>query len=540
MAKNKELLFFDCNASYGPCLDKHREERWTLDHLLEDLDLAGIAGALVIHAQTMYYDPMLANLQLIRDIEKYRDRLFPCWMAMPALSGDFPDVSTFMRAMREHDVRAVRIEPRLMGLPIAKSVWHELHEALADENILVVTGADLYSDLGMLDEFLKIFSKTPVLMLNAYWTQWRWVVHLMRSHDNLHMDFSAFQANRAVEYIAENFGAHRCLFGTGLPKKAPGAARGFIDWSLLSQAAAADIAGGNLKKLLRGAGPEKIPAPGQWHDSLTEAARHGEPLPCLIVDNHCHILHDDGANAGRAYVMYKGDADHMIELTRKIGIDKTAIMSWAGPLSGDTDLGNEIVEHAVRRYPDEFIGVATVRPELQSEAEIEAVIEKYHGQLKFPGLKPFPRKTMDFNDPGFDRWYQFADQNRLYMVYDPATFWAEGMAIIEELVRKYPNMILSLDHCGRSWPFAKWAVQVIKRFPENVYAQLNFTAVTNGVIEYLVEQVGEDHVMFGTDAPMRDPRPQASWLVFTRLPERVKRKIFGENFEKILARTFGA
>jgi predicted TIM-barrel fold metal-dependent hydrolase len=83
-------------------------------------------------------------------------------------------------------------------------------------------------------------------------------------------------------------------------------------------------------------------------------------------------------------------------------------------------------------------------------------------------------------------------------------------------------------------------VQVIKRFPANVYAQLNFTAVTNGVIEYLVEQVGEDHVMFGTDAPMRDPRPQAGWLVFTRLPERVKRKIFGENFEKILARTFGA
>jgi len=62
--------------------------------------------------------------------------------------------------------------------------------------------------------------------------------------------------------------------------------------------------------------------------------------------------------------------------------------------------------------------------------------------------------------------------------------------------------------------------------------------VTNGVIEYLVEQVGADRVLFGTDAPMRDPRPQATWLAFTRLRESDKKKIYGENFAKDLARCF--
>ena len=95
-------------------------------------------------------------------------------------------------------------------------------------------------------------------------------------------------------------------------------------------------------------------------------------------------------------------------------------MSWAGPLSGDPDTGNEIVAHAVARYPNELIGLATVVPELQSEKEIDAVIEKYHVKLKFPGLKTFPPcQTIDYDDPAFDRWYRFASDHNLYLVYDP-------------------------------------------------------------------------------------------------------------------------
>ena len=68
----------------------------------------------------------------------------------------------------------------------------------------------------------------------------------------------------------------------------------------------------------------------------------------------------------------------------------------------------------------------------------------------------------------------------------------------------------------------------------NVWAQINYTAVSNGTIEYLVDQVGADRVLFGTDAPMRDPRPQLGWVVYTRLTLAEKKKILGENFARIL------
>ena len=527
-----EHLYFDCNAAFGPRAKKHAEARWTRHHLLEDMDLAGIAGALVTYSQSFLYDPMLSNLSLIEQIADDRDRLYPCWVAIPSLSGEFPDVDAFMAEARRHDVRAVRIEPKLFNLPVKENVWGPLRDALRDEGILTIASANVFeTDFDAIDRLLDIFDDCNTLLTHHNWAQWRRVVCLMNDHPRLHVEFSAFQANRAVEYFAGKYGPERCLFGTGLPEKAPGAARGFLDWTLLPRQEASLIAGGNLRRLLGGRGPGEAPGRTRWDDGITDAVRNGRPLPCVVADDHCHVLHDGAHTAGGDRVMLHGDVDGMIELTRRIGIDKTAMMSWTGPLCMDTDFGNRIVEEAVKRYPDEIVGVATINPEHQTEAEIEQVIRYYHEELGFPGLKTYTRpQNLRYDDPAFDRWYSHADAHNLYLVLDPAGQLDDQVA---NVARKYPNMGIHLDHCGQSWQYAKWAVSWMREYP-NIWAQLNYTLVANGVIEFLVEQVGADRVLFGTDAPMRDPRPQAAWLAFTRLSEQDKRKIYGENFVRIL------
>ena len=528
-----ELLYFDCNAAFGPFPQKHRETRWTKQHLLEDLDLAGIAGALVYHRLATAYDAMLANLKLVEEIEQDRDRLFPCWMAMPSFSGEFPSVPEFMKQLEENDVRAVRLDPLLYGVPIRENVWAELRDALLERNILCVTPVRYSGDLNVSHELLCIFRENPCLLMGHNWGQWREVVWLMNEHPNLHLDFSVFQANRAMEHFAERYGSERCLFGTGLPDRAPGAARGFLDFTLLPEEPAKLIAGENLRRLLGGQGPVAIPSASQWQDSLTEAVRASQPVPCPVLDAHCHIAHEGGHTVGKRVVTIHGGADGMIEVTRRSGIDKTAIMSWSGPLSMDTDLGNETVEDAVNRYPDEFIGLATINPEYDDEEKIEQIIQKYHVELGYPGLKTFtPCQTIDYDDPLFARWLQYANDHDLYMVFDPKG-GAAATACTRNLAERYPRLGLHLDHCGRSWDFAKWAVSMMKEY-DNIWAQLTYTMVTNGVIEYLLENVGVERVLFGTDTPMRDPRPQLAWVVFTRLSEPDKRKILGENFAGIL------
>ena len=48
------------------------------------------------------------------------------------------------------------------------------------------------------------------------------------------------------------------------------------------------------------------------------------------------------------------------------------------------------------------------------------------------------------------------------------------------------------------------------------------------------DEVGDDRILYGTDSPMRDPRPQFGWVAWSRLPEASRRNILGRNFERLL------
>ena len=56
------------------------------------------------------------------------------------------------------------------------------------------------------------------------------------------------------------------------------------------------------------------------------------------------------------------------------------------------------------------------------------------------------------------------------------------------------------------------------------------------MIEFLVEQVGADRVLYGSDLPMRDPTPQLAWVCYAKISVDDKKKILAENFKKILDR----
>lgn len=56
-----DLMYFDYHAVIGQRSRKHRRERRTTEHLLEDIDVAEVAGALTVHAVVTTYDPIYGN-----------------------------------------------------------------------------------------------------------------------------------------------------------------------------------------------------------------------------------------------------------------------------------------------------------------------------------------------------------------------------------------------------------------------------------------------------------------------------------------------
>ena len=53
-------------------------------------------------------------------------------------------------------------------------------------------------------------------------------------------------------------------------------------------------------------------------------------------------------------------------------------------------------------------------------------------------------------------------------------------------------------------------------------------------VEAIVDMVGEDKVIFGTDAINLDPKYELGKVAFAPLSDAIKKKIFAENYLKVL------
>lgn len=519
---------------YGPGPNKDPDERWTLEHLLADMDFCGIAGALVRHRQMNVYDAMHVNNRLIRELQPHRDRLFPAWAVQPHQAGDFPEPCELRKRMAHENVRAVFMQPGLQRYPIHEDVLGPLAETLNQDRILILTTLpELGNSYAEAVRFCRLFDQCPVLIGEATWSQWRMVVAIMDACPNALIEFHFFQANRAVEFFAERYGVERLLFGSGLLKHSAGAARGFIDWPLLSDDQIERFAGENLQGLLGVDRVPAIPVP-DTEDRYMRAAREQQPVPGVVLDAHCHVLDDGLHGAGSSYVMRQGDAAHMLELTRLMGVKKTAMMSWNGTVGMDVEAGNTLIDKIVDKYPDEVIGLSSCDPTHQTPRQIEDMCRYLHLNKGFCGMKPYHRNATSYADSSYDPYWSFGNNHRLYALLhvDSAVGGIEAVRI---LAARYPDLTILIAHSGGSWSFARQVAGVVGEFP-NVMAELTLTPVTNGVIEWLCRKVGADRILFGTDAPMRDPRPQLGWCVYTRLDQEDKARVLGGNFARVLDR----
>ena len=529
---HRPFPLFDSWASYGPRPGKDGDERWTLDHLLEDLACAGIGAALVRHEQAACYDAMFANRRLSAELAPHSGRLFPCWCAMPHQCGDFPAPTDFAKELREREIRALWLLPGTHGYPVHEDLLGPLAAALADSPpLLVLPIAEAGRDYRTLVAFCRIFAAHPVLLAEGTWGDWRLLHAVLDACPNAHLEFSAMQGNRAVEWFAARHGVGRCLLGTGLPRRAAGAARGFVDWSLLDDGGVGQFGAGNLARLLGVPAPQGRPIPA---DELMAAAWAGAPVPVPVLDAHCHVLHDGLEGAGARYVMPAGDWGRMQELTARMGVDLTALMSWNGTVSNDAVSGNELLAELAARSGDNVTFLASCDPTHQTADEIEAMCAHLYGGLGFRGMKPYIRVGLSYADPGFAPFWECAARHRLYGLLHVAP-QAGGMAAVKQLAERYPDVTFLVAHSGMSWPFARQVAEVAKAHA-NIGAELTYTAACNGVVEWLAREIGSDRLYFGTDAPMRDPRPQLAWCLNTRLDVEAKRDILGRNFACVLAR----
>ncbi len=245
------------------CLGRTRAHRAGAPSTAEELSAVlhdnGIGRALVYHADAAGYDPVVGNRELLEEISGHPE-FEPCWVLLPHDTGEFPAPDAAVGEMLASGVRAARVFP--VDFRFAFRLWNlaPLIERLAAYRVplWVDFGHEGWSertiDFGGIHEVCEAFPELPIVLVRPNIGSDRRLFALLRQHANLHFETSYYTVHRGIELVCETFGPERVLFGTGLPHRAPGPPITALAYSLIDEDARALVAGGNLSRLLAGAG----------------------------------------------------------------------------------------------------------------------------------------------------------------------------------------------------------------------------------------------------------------------------------------------
>lgn len=534
LQKNNALIYFDCFAAIGRRAGKDPEAPWTTDALLAEMARCRVHAALVFAHQAREIHPEVGN-PLVSEVCASQPRLYPCWVGMPHHTGEMAPPEQLVADMEAHGVRALKLYPRTYRHAVDAPTLGALLSLLQEAGLLLVVDRGEYGEASQIDWteiawICQTFPRLPLLLHNVRWEATRRLLPLSREFENLYFEFSNYQGNRMLEFWCREIGHERLLFGSDALEKSIGAARAYIDYADLTSEQRQAIAGGNLMRLLRVEQPPPPYPDREPADRFVAAALAGEPIQGeLIIDAHAHIVQKGGRGATRV-AMNKADAEGVVERNRKLGVQKTCISAWTA-IWGDYRLGNEDTIHAMQHFPNEIIGYAALDPNYVTDWQAE--FDYYYRQHRFSGMKPyFPRMGLPYNDPLFEPWWEFGNAHRLIALMHPSDNFISEM---EDLASRFPQVQFLLAHSGWSWKVARQHIDLARRF-SNCFLEITFTSVIAGIIEFIVREVGAERVIYGSDAPMRDPAPQFGWVAYAGISESEKRLVFGQNMAKILSR----
>lgn len=528
-----ETRYFDCFAAIGRRASKDPEAPWTTEQLLAEMERCQVHGALVVSHLAKEVHPTVGN-PIVTETCNNHPRLYPCWVGLPHHTGEFPKPDALLNDMAANGVRALKIYPRHYKHAVDARTLGTLLGALQEARIVLIVDRG-ERDTAAQIEWTEIawicqnFPNLPLLLHSVRWEATRHLVPLADDYANLYFEFSNYQGNRMLEFWCERIGHERLLFGTQAPEKSIGAARAYVDYSDLSHEQRQAIAGGNLQRLLGLSDPPPPYSGDVPRDQIVQQALAGKPITDIsVVDAHAHIAQKGGRGAAMV-AMNEADAKGVVERNRKLGVKKTCVSAWTA-IWTDYKLGNEDTILALREFPEEIVGYAVLDPNYVVDWQAEC--RYYYEECGFRGMKPYwPRMGVPYNDPRYDPWWQYGNEHHLFALMHPSDNFKEEMP---DLAERFPNINFLLAHSGWTWGHARMHVEMAKRFP-NCFLEITFTSVTNGTIEYMVREVGSERVLYGSDAPMRDPFPQFGWVVYADISEEDKRNILGRNMQRILS-----
>jgi hypothetical protein len=255
---------------------------------------------------------------------------------------------------------------------------------------------------------------------------------------------------------------------------------------------------------------------------IKEKAFLGEVLNDIFVfDCHGHI--------GPSFVHHipGHDASSMINTMDRLGIDILCLSAEAS-ITADHRLGNDLVGEAVELFPDRYLGYACINPHYPEESVAE--LHRCFDVLKCKATKIHPMfHAHPANGLGYRPVWEFAATKGCPMLThtlggDPTC----NPKMFDPLARDYPQVPILLGHAGNNLAGVAEAVEVCRN-RDNVFLDLNYATIHYGLVEHLVDRVGAEKLIFGSDVSWNSLSYSLGMILFAKISDEVKEKILGLN-----------
>lgn len=259
--EEKTWMLYDCNAMLGQSNESQGTSFPDAEAFLAHMRRYGIDKSLVFDSLAKFYNAAVGNEMLIERI-KGIEQLRPVFVVTPGDTGEFWDVKTLKEKLCAHRAAGVRLCPivnsdGMKQESFSLKPWSvgEYMELFNEMRMPVFLDMDIghwseplpWDDIAALCE---LYPNAPIIVTRLGCGDNRYLFPLMKRYENLYFEISYFAAHLGMEGVAKRFGVKRMLFGTDAPVHAPACPIGMLYYSCLTEEEKADVAGGNLERLI--------------------------------------------------------------------------------------------------------------------------------------------------------------------------------------------------------------------------------------------------------------------------------------------------
>ena len=251
------------------------------------------------------------------------------------------------------------------------------------------------------------------------------------------------------------------------------------------------------------------------------------------IDAHAHYgVCDRGSSAELLKRFLSADADTIVARAKAAGVEWTAVSPLLGLMprcEADAAAGNDEAADVVDRTDGllQWVIVNPLQPATFDQARDRLA------QPKCVGIKIHPE----------EHGYKIVDQGRAIFEFDAvvATHGGEENSMPADYVQfadDFDNVKLIVCHLGNgvgtySFDLQVRAIQAAKH--GNVFTDTSSArSIMSGLIEWAVEEVGAERILFGSDSPLYYIHSQRARIDHADLTERQKHLILRGNAERLL------